>query len=178
MFLYGSTVKILFITLCWFRFVIALLAEDALWYLTMAVVKLLPKLSCSMRHFYRAPSVEKSLYKSSFVKSGCRPMTFKVRISFWTVSGALLSCDGLRGTLEILLLTFSPLWILFRYSGLLPWLLFLSLMGPLFYLSLFYLNLGAPPRLLSSLWIPLLLSVGPRPAGLNFLLPLSAPLGC
>ena len=64
MFLYGSTVKILFITLCEFKFVIALFADETLWYFTIAVVMLRPKLSCSIRHFSNAPSVENSLYKS------------------------------------------------------------------------------------------------------------------
>lgn len=108
MFLYGSTVKILFITLCWFRLVIALVADDALWYFTIAVVNERPKLSCSMRHFYSAPSVENNLYKSSFVKSGCRPITFNVRpfycaCSIATFGSFLWTWVSFFGAREILL---------------------------------------------------------------------------
>lgn len=55
-FLYGSTVKTQLLILCLFRFWIALLADSGLWYLTIAVFKLLPKLSTSMWHFSKAPS--------------------------------------------------------------------------------------------------------------------------
>ena len=108
MFLYGYTVKILFITLCWFKLAIALVADDALWYFTIAVVIERPKLSCSIRHFYSAPSVENNLYKSSFVKSGCRPITFNVRpfycaCSTPTCPSFLETCDSFLGAREILL---------------------------------------------------------------------------
>ena len=91
-------------TLCLFKFWIAFLALWGSWYFTIAVVKVLPKLSCSMWHFSRAPSVAKSFwghpmrtYKSSFWNSGLSPITFKVRkifspSSFFSTAGLGLSC--------------------------------------------------------------------------------------
>lgn len=169
----------LFITLCWFRLPIALFAEDALWYFTIAVVILLPKLSCSIKHFYKAPSVENNLYKSSFVKSGCNPITFNVLPFSWAASLSL-SFETFLGTLWIFPLPYWFLEILEILERGFPVIFYLNayLLSRLNFLgalsSLSCLN-RLPCLPLSSFRIPRRLSVGPR---LKFLLPLSSPLDC
>ncbi len=98
-------------TLCWFKLAMALIADEALWYFTMAVVNERPKLSCSIKHFSKAPSVENSLYKSSFVKSGCRPITLRVR-PFYCCTASTFSRGSCLSTGAILLGALLPLTIL------------------------------------------------------------------
>jgi len=153
----------------------ALFAEDALWYFTIAVVKLLPKLSCSMRHFYNAPSVENNLYKSSLVKSGCNPMTFKVLPFSWAALSSFSFETFLGGfsVLGIFPLTYLSLEILEILEPLLPPLYLtpyltsrLNFFGPLSYLSSLFLLNFPPSFLWSAFLMPRCLSEGPR---LNFL---------
>lgn len=114
-----------------------------------------------MRHFYNAPSVENNLYKSSFVKSGCNPITFKVLPFYWGAF-SVTYFDSFLGGLDILLLPLVSRAIFFLYLLASRSSSRLSLLGPPTLRYRFYLSNFGLCLLLSSLRIGRRLSEGAR----------------
>ena len=110
-FLYGSTVKTQLLILCLFRFWMALRADSGLWYLTIAVFKLLPKLSTSMWHFSKAPSAANIFSFRLHLRKGPRSWTMDL-------SRAPLKCGAI--SFSYLLLQVLQLVVLEAFAASAP----------------------------------------------------------